>query len=200
MAIDWAKEKGTHSQRVLKFLWDLEWHAHNEIDEAISLGKGTRYGGRIGDLRDRGWMILSRPIDGDKVNGSEYRLVSRTPGPPWIPRVKTYLREQDVAALLEGAPLSRQAREALEDSLSSFRRGASAKKADKARRAREAWFRETSRRDLSREELAYLRGCRDPIPAWWGADDTPTAEEADEDDPLEFDLLAMIHGDEEDDD
>ena len=182
---DWATEKKPQSQRVLDLLWDCAWHPFHEIDGAITSGKGSRYGGRIGELRDRGWMILSRSIAGDEKDGNEYRLLTHTQGPPWVPRVKVYLREEDVAALLRDNVTS-TAHNALQNSLSTFTRGTSAKKADKARKDRMEWFFQHPPTMLTREEIAYIRGCRDPIPASWGA---PLPED---DNPLEVDILAMF--------
>lgn len=117
MSTDHAELHKTARGRVLLTLHDLNWHPNHELSRK-SVG-GIRYSARILELKRLGYEIEDRDIDGAKA-GKEYRLKSKTPGPPQSKRVKVFLEESDVDKLLKQGTLTTRARKALADALGSF--------------------------------------------------------------------------------
>lgn len=117
MSIDFAELHKTARGRVLLALRDQRWHKHQELKNA----GGVRYSARVLELKRLGYCIESRPFQGKRENGNEYRLMSLKPGTPQGKRVKVYLEEADADALVKMGKLSRRAKRAVEDALGSFR-------------------------------------------------------------------------------
>jgi len=117
MALDYATLKKTARGRVLLMLSDLDWHSHLELCKP-SVG-GPRYPARVLELKRLGYRIESRALD-DGSTGNEYRLKSVEPSRPKGKRVRVYLDEADVIALLGLRGVPRRAKADLTDALGSF--------------------------------------------------------------------------------
>lgn len=116
MSIDWAVEKRTARGRVLFTLRDLKWHSHVELTKV----GGQRFSARLLELRRLGYKMESRAINGDKVLGNEYRLLSLEIGDAQAKKVKVYLNEVDAERIL-GGRVTRSAASAIKSAIRSFR-------------------------------------------------------------------------------
>ena len=95
--IDWTTEKVTHTQAVMRLLWDLQWHTNRELGRV----GGNRYGSRVAELIAGGWQIEDEWLP-DRTQGKKWRLTSRVIGEKRPRMVKVYLPEHDAASLTRG--------------------------------------------------------------------------------------------------
>jgi len=118
MSLDYGELHKTARGRVHLVLDDLKWHTNGELSKK-SVG-GIRYSARILELKRLGYQIEDQHLDADKKTGKRYRLLSREPGKPKPKKVKVYLEERDVQAILGGSHVPPRALTALKDALGSF--------------------------------------------------------------------------------
>jgi len=114
MSDDHAEAHKSNRERLLEFMSDLQWYSHLELRNVA----GTRYSARLLELKRLGYEFESKPMS--REPGNWYRLVSNTPGKPLGKKVKVYLEEDDVIAMLEEREISEQASEAIEQAYYSF--------------------------------------------------------------------------------
>lgn len=91
---DFAKTHSPSRAKLLRLLWDMEWHHHSELRVA-----GVRYSARLLELKRLGyWIASALLLNGE--SGKRYCLMSRTPTFPKKRQIKVFLDPQDVAFLL----------------------------------------------------------------------------------------------------
>jgi hypothetical protein len=90
---DHKAENASMRGRVLRLLWDLEWHSFEELQRKPI---GGRYSARLLELENDGFRI-ERAEHG---KGKKYRLLSRTAGRKKRVLVKVFLEAKDVEVLL----------------------------------------------------------------------------------------------------
>ena len=109
-------------EKVLRLLWDLQWHDAKELE---GVG-GNRFGARLLELRRLGYQVINEQhVEGK--HGKRYRLKGRYPEKPQEKRVKVLL---PVEAALEVMRLTRsvaskeaqQAYELLKGAVASFQK------------------------------------------------------------------------------
>lgn len=113
MSTDYAEQYQTARGRIFDLLSDLEWHSWRELKR---IG-GVRYSARLLELKRLGYAVDS---DSEAPDGRIYRLQSLAKGAPKGKRVKVFLEESDVIALLEKGTLTKRAQKTLTDALGSF--------------------------------------------------------------------------------
>lgn len=101
----------TKRDALLTMFSDRQWHSH---DELARVG-GVRYSARILELKRLGHDIESK---GHPKEGKAYRCIGKREPP--AKRVKVFLDEVDVSDILEGKPLSVEAKRSMESALESF--------------------------------------------------------------------------------
>ena len=97
MSVDYGKKKAPLRERVLELLSDLEWHSWRSLHQ---IG-GVRYSARLLELKRLGYKIES--VETGKLNdgdGKKYRLISKDRGAPKGKKVKVFIEESDVEALI----------------------------------------------------------------------------------------------------
>lgn len=65
----------SHRERLLKLLWDRQWHSNTELAKA----SGYRYGAVVHNLRGEGYLIETKRVTTARW---EYRLLRREPVKP----------------------------------------------------------------------------------------------------------------------
>lgn len=112
MSTDYATVNLTKRDALLGLISDCEWHPHYDLLKA----GGVRYSARLLELRRLGYLIET---ENQGQQGKVYRLTASTPGFPQSKRVKVYLEEKDVLAMMGGI-IPTTARAALADAHGSF--------------------------------------------------------------------------------
>ncbi len=112
MSLDYARLNMTKRQAVFRLLSDAAWHGHQEIAKV----GGVRYSARLLELKRLGFLVETQDTG---TQGRMYRLVSIVPGRPQPKRVKVFLEEEDVRAMVRGIVPSR-AQAALADAHGSY--------------------------------------------------------------------------------
>lgn len=112
MSTDYAEQFSTARGRIFDLLSDLGWHSWSELKRV----GGVRYSARLLELKRLGYQIQSDTWE----EGRTYRLESLCKGEPKGKRVKVFLEESDVIALLERGALTKRAQKTLTQALGSF--------------------------------------------------------------------------------
>ncbi len=115
MSIDYGRVNLTKRDALFSLLSDGAWHQHHELARA----GGVRYSARLLELKRLGFAIDSEDAS-DGEQGKRYRMPSTMPGVAKTKRVKVYLEEPDVLAMVERGFIPPGARAALEDAHASF--------------------------------------------------------------------------------
>lgn len=115
MAVNHATRHRPRRERLLELLADGAWHDWRECSDVA----GLRFGARVGELREAGWLIESEDLE----VGRRYRLASLEKGPKLGRRVRIYVDESDAEALASGW-VSERARLAIKSALAIFRAAA----------------------------------------------------------------------------
>jgi len=118
MDIDFAQAKRPLRERVFDLLRDGQWHTWREL-HAVG---GVRYSARLLELRRQGYAIETR--ESQTKEGQDYRLTSiqAAPAAAAPKRVRVFLEEVDVEAILKNPPqMTGRAEAALRQALRSFR-------------------------------------------------------------------------------
>ena len=82
-------------ERMLRLLWDLQWHEAKELE---GVG-GNRFGARLLELKRLGYKVIDEQHQ-EGHHGKRYRLKDRYPGKPQEKRVKVLLPPEVVRELL----------------------------------------------------------------------------------------------------
>ena len=114
MSTDHAHVHLTKRTALFRLLSDGQWHAHYELAEVA----GVRYSARLLELKRIGYAVDRKPIDGEQ--GFRYRMPSLRPGAAKAKRVKVFLEEDDVCAMVDRGFIPPSALAALEDAHESF--------------------------------------------------------------------------------
>jgi hypothetical protein len=114
MSTDHAHVHETKRAALFRLLSDGRWHAHYEL---AGVG-GVRYSARLLELKRLGYGIDSTDVAGEQ--GKRYRLASTEPGALRTKKVKVYLEEPDVLAMVDRGFIPPAAKAALVDAHASF--------------------------------------------------------------------------------
>ncbi len=114
-AIDWRRQKISHSKRLLELLCDLRWHDQQEL----TIAGGRRYGARLHEMKADGFDIVDEWCV-PKSSGKRYRMRSRERLGKRQRKVRIYLDQSDAEELQRGE-ITLFALAAVQDGLDSFR-------------------------------------------------------------------------------
>jgi hypothetical protein len=115
MSTDHATTHLTKRTALFRLLSDGAWHAHHELAEA----GGVRYSARVLELRRLGYGIVTAPM-GEGDHGLRYRMATTKRGETKAKRVKVFLEERDVVAMVSSGFVPTRALDALADAHASF--------------------------------------------------------------------------------
>lgn len=113
MSKDHAEVHVSKRQALFTFLSDLQWHYHYDLARVA----GVRYSARILELKRLGFRVESKECEVGQ--GKMYRMPTTRVGDRKMKRVKVFLEEEDVLAMVAGHVPS-SARAALRDAHGSF--------------------------------------------------------------------------------
>lgn len=117
-ALDYAGNKRTQREEVLRVLSDLDWHPYMDL---AAVG-GVRYSARLLELKRLGYEVETRTVLGKGETGFDYKLKSLTPGIPQPKLVKVFLTEDEAQSIVTDLPAKHAgARLAVNNALGSFR-------------------------------------------------------------------------------